>query len=128
MNNLDTTKKENTKEQSFAKEIYLVFVDFFKENEMIKYILFILLAAGGIFLFNKIISLKFLTIFSYTLGIILLGFVVFYAYRDFSKSRTHLNKLEEAFDNTIDNMVEKEIDEEIIQKAHKKITEKKENN
>ena len=128
MNDLDAKKKENKEESSFVKEIYLVFIDFFKENEMIKYILFILLAAGGIFLFNKIISLKFLTIFSYTLGIILLGFVVFYAYRDFSKSRTHLNKLEEAFDNTIDNMVKKEIDEEIIQKAHKKITEKKENN
>ena len=128
MNDLDAKKKENKEESSFVKEIYLVFIDFFKENEMIKYILFILLAAGGIFLFNKIISLKFLTIFSYTLGIILLGFVVFYAYRDFSRSRTRLNKLEEAFDNTIDNMVKKEIDEEIIQKAHKKITEKKENN
>lgn len=128
MNDLDAKKKENKEESSFVKEIYLVFIDFFKENEMIKYILFILLAAGGIFLFNKIISLKFLTIFSYTLGIILLGFVVFYAYRDFSRSRTRLNKLEEAFDSTIDDMVEKEIDEEIIQKAHKKITEKKENN
>ena len=128
MNDLDAKKKENKEESSFVKEIYLVFIDFFKENEMIKYILFILLAAGGIFLFNKIISLKFLTIFSYTLGIILLGFVVFYAYRDFSRSRTRLNKLEEAFDSTIDEKVEKEIDEEIIQKAHKKITEKKENN
>ena len=127
MNDLDTKKKENTEGPSFAKEIYLVFIDFFKENEMIKYILFILLAAGGIFLFNKIISLKFLTIFSYALGIILLGFVVFYAYRDFSKSRTRLNKLEEAFGSTIDDMVEKEIDEEITQKARKKLTEKKEN-
>lgn len=94
---------------------------FLKENEIVKFIAVILLVFLAIFLLSKIINYKVLTILAYLLGIVFIGGIVYYFYRDWDAKRKRLNMLEEKYDSLIEEELEDEdFRQEILDGKQKK--------
>lgn len=96
------------------------FFGFFGKNEIMRNIGLVFLAGGVMYVLVTFLNIRAVTIISYLLGLGLMGFLVYYSYRDWAKNREHYVSLENRFDGMLDELVEEDLEAEIPELKNKK--------
>lgn len=110
----DENKSEDNR-NDFVTTVKIIgkdFLEFLKENEMIKYIGVIIVIGGVVFLSNSFLNFKVLAVIAYILGIVILAFLIFYTYKEWNEKRIRYMALKEKYEEVLDILVEEDAKDE----------------